>query len=120
MPQIVKRSKRHNSDSSFITTDPVDFPIGLIALFGRRIAPAILTEIQEDPVIISLADAQDDPTYSPPTVVEEDLTSPAAAQEDLADIPPTASPKQVSPVPVPYEVDESESDCTSFVSCNST
>ena len=102
--------------------DPIDSPIGLLALFGRRIAPAILVEIQEDLLNIPLTATPEDCAYIPPTAVQEDpeITSPAALQEDLADIPPIASPQWVSPVPVPYEVDESESDCASFVSCNST
>lgn len=102
--------------------DPICSPIGAIALFGRRIAPAILSDIQEDPVIISFSDLQDDLPDVSPTAVQEDYAniSPAIAQEDFEDIPPTAPQQRIPSALVPYEVDETDSDSSSYVSCDST
>ena len=101
--------------------DPADSPIGLLALFGRRIAPVILIELQADPKNIPLTTTQEGRSNIPPTAVQEDPTdiSPAAAQ-DPTDIPPTPPQQQILPVPVAYEVDETDSDRDSFVSADST
>ena len=101
--------------------DTADFPIGLLALFGRRIAPVILIESQADPTNIPLTTTQEDRSNIPPTAVQEDPTdtSPAAVQ-DPTDIPPTPPQQQILPVPVAYEIDEADSDRDSFVSADST
>ena len=80
LPKIVKKSKHYNFGSSFTMVDPVDSPIGLLALFGWRIAPTILTDLQEDPANI------------PPTYPQEEPVNvtPNAVQENRPDIPPTA------------------------------
>ena len=118
----MKKSEHYDSDFSLILTDLVHSPIGLLALFGWRIAPAILAEIQEDPVIISFSDVQDDRPDIPPTSVQERPanTSPAATQEDFEDTPPTPPQQQIPSALVPYEADETDSDRSSFVSCDST
>ena len=122
LPQAAKRSKHYSTDSSFISTDSICSLIGLLALFDRQIEPAIPSDIQEDPVIISFSDIQDDLPDISPTAAQEDPanTSPAAAQEDFEDIPPTAPQQQIASALVPYEVDEADSDCSSYVSCDST
>ena len=102
-------------------TDPADSSIGLLALFGRRIAPVILIEIQTDPTNIPLTTTQEDCAKIPPPAVQEDPTDTSSATaQDPADIPPTPPQQQILPVPVAYDVDETDSDRSSFVSCVST
>ena len=104
--------------------------IGLLALFGRRIAPTTLANIQEDAASIPptalhenptgpilSTTAQEDPADISPAVAKEDpaSTSSAAAQDlantslaaaqDLEDMPPTNYQQQISPALVAYEMD---------------
>ena len=102
-------------------TDPADSPIGLLALFGRRIAPVILIELQADPADVPLTTTQEDRSNIPPPAIQEDPTDTlAAAAQDLTGIPPTPPQQQILSVPVAYEVDETDSDRDSFVSADST
>lgn len=102
--------------------DSVGASIGLLALFGRRIAPAVLIEIQADPVDLPHTTAQEDHANTPPTAEQEDPanTSLTTSQEDLTDTSSTTPQQQILPALVPYEVDETESSCSSFVSFDST
>lgn len=122
LPQIIKKRKHDNPNPSFGLIDTVRSPIGLLALFRRRVAPAILIEMQADPANAPLTAAQDDDANIPPTPVQGDPAdiSLAAAREDLTDTSPTTPQQQIAPRLVPYEVDERESSCASFVSFDST
>ena len=116
LPRIVKKSKHYNPSSSFIITDPIVSSTGLLALFGRRIAPTILIELQEDPA--PPTPIHENPAKTPPMSVQEDLVNipPAAVQEepqntslatqgDPVNMSLTTPQQQISPPPVAYEVD---------------
>lgn len=119
LPQIVKRSKHHNPNSSSTAADPIDSAIELLALFGRRIAPTILANIQEDVANIPPTALQENPTNISPTISQggpadtspaapqddPGNTSSAATQEQLANLPPTNPQQQILPALVAYEMD---------------
>ena len=110
--------------------DPVDFPTGLLALFGRRIAPTIYNDLREDLENIPAAALQENPTNSPPITEQEDRgsippiavlevlvntspavkegpanTPPATAEEDLVSMPLTAPQQQIPLEMTPYQLD---------------
>jgi hypothetical protein len=113
----VKKSKRHKPESSFFEADPIDSPVGLLALFGRRIAPIIRIDLQ-DPVG-NLPDAQqENPTDVPPTTAQDDRANvlPSAVQEDSvntshavqevpADAPPVLQEDPANTLPTTEEED---------------
>lgn len=114
LPQVVKKSKNYDPDSSLTVTDlKLNSPKGLLALFGRLIA----TKMREDPAGIVPTTLQEERTESPPAASREDHADipPAAAQddhgntspdaEDPGDTPLTAPQQQISPTPAAYEVD---------------
>lgn len=119
LPQIIKRSKHYHPNYLFAVADPNDSTIELLALFGHRITPTILINIQEDAENIPPTTLQVNPTNTPPITAQEDpaITSPAtpqedpadappaAAQEELANLPPTNPHQQISPALVGYEMD---------------
>ena len=100
LPKIVKKSKHHEPESSFPVADPIGSPIGLLALFGRRVAPIIRIDLQdpednlpdtqqEGTTGVPPATAQGDRANIPPSVVQEcHANASHTVREDPADVPP--------------------------------
>jgi hypothetical protein len=85
----VKKSKHYAPKSSSALTDRTDSSIGLLALFGRRIAPTILIDIQEAPADIPSTGLRENHTNIPAIAALEDPTdsSPVATRDDSQEIP---------------------------------
>ena len=93
LPQIVKRSEHVRRGSPPVIADPIDFPTGLLALFGRRIAPTIQNDLREDLEYIPPAALQENLTNLAPPTLEQDRENipPIAVQEDPVNTPPTVN-----------------------------
>jgi hypothetical protein len=129
LPQIVKKSKHYAPKSSSALTDRTDSSIGLLALFGRRIAPTILIDIQEAPADIPSTGLREDPTNILATAVRDDPleipaiaaledptnSSPVATQDDSQEIPSSVAqdvPTDSSPIATQDDSPEIQEDPT--------
>lgn len=74
--------------------------VGLLALFGRRIGPAILVELHTDPEGVPSTSPQADHTNAPLVTPQERLGNVLSVDtQNLTLVPPTATQKDLPNIP---------------------